>query len=264
MCTMGIIYILTSPNGKRYVGQTRRTLKIRLDGHKSASANPNKAGCRCLNAALRKHGWENFTNEILWEGDDNLLDDKEIEYIVLYNTLVPHGYNLQHGGCSGSKSDDTKQKMKTSALARDASVYRRFDETKALPKYIGRWGQKGYKIAKHPKCKCKYFSSENTQELNLAKALEFLELLNTTSLVVINIPRGNIDDGLIHRLGDGSSRAKLRIGTTVFSKTFSSKLHTPDENFQLASEYLLQLKQSKQEDRPETRRSSVVDDNSTA
>lgn len=49
--------------------------------------------------AIQKYGWENIKHEIL---ERNLSYDeankKEIEYIKLYNSLAPNGYNLTKGG----------------------------------------------------------------------------------------------------------------------------------------------------------------------
>jgi predicted GIY-YIG superfamily endonuclease len=51
---MGIIYKLTSPNEKSYIGQTTKPFESRMCGHKSASNDLDKKdGCRALNSAIR-------------------------------------------------------------------------------------------------------------------------------------------------------------------------------------------------------------------
>src|SRR5437870_856998 len=126
-CThMGIIYKLTAPNGKGYIGQSTKAFAIRMTCHKSAAANLGKTnGCRVLNAAIRKHGWDNFTKEVLLICPDEDLDLYEERFIAGYGTLVPGGYNLMTGGHSNKVySAESREKMRLAALARDQSVYR--------------------------------------------------------------------------------------------------------------------------------------------
>jgi group I intron endonuclease len=108
-----LIYCLTSPSGKKYIGQTIRKFKERLLEHST-----NKRGdCRAINNAIKKYGIENFTKEILIDfGNlDNqiLLDSYEIYYINLFGTFnnKEKGYNLSSGGNGGRPSDETRKKM---------------------------------------------------------------------------------------------------------------------------------------------------------
>ena len=94
---MGIIYKLTSPSGKIYIGQTTRSFQQRLKEHITQS------GCVILSFALKKYGFENFEKEILITCDDDLLNIKEIEYIKLFNSLEPNGYNIRTGGSAGKE-----------------------------------------------------------------------------------------------------------------------------------------------------------------
>jgi group I intron endonuclease len=241
---MGVIYLLESPNGKKYVGQTRQTFQDRMMKHKSAAKNLAKTdGCRYLNNAIREHGWDNFTKSVIWEGADDLLNEKEIALIAQYNTIAPNGYNLLYGGDAGLKSDDTKLKMKDSALKRDSKPYRKTEEAKNLPKYVGKW-KNGYRITKHPQCSSKYFTEELTPEANLIKALEFLTELNEGRVVVI-IQNHNFEKGL-QRQGEGF-RVRFDNGTKVITKSFTNKSRTKEENFLAATAYLQELKKTQQE-----------------
>ena len=111
----GVIYKLTAPNGKAYVGQSIE-YENRMKKHGNASS-----GCRKLNASIKKYGFDNFKREIL--ADDLQpgleLDSAEIYYISYHNTFQsPNGLNLTAGGEGGKKSEETKQRMrkpKTSA-----------------------------------------------------------------------------------------------------------------------------------------------------
>ena len=96
---MGIIYrIHCLPTGKFYIGQTVRTLKVRLQQHRRIHSM-----CTYLHRAIQKYGWDNFKTEILWEGENSLLNEIEFKYIKEFNTLAPEGYNLKEGGEGGGK-----------------------------------------------------------------------------------------------------------------------------------------------------------------
>ena len=91
---MGYIYCYTSPSGKKYVGQTTKTLAQRAEN------GNHYRECTAFWRAIQKYGWENFTCEILEECETNLLDAREEYYITLLNTLVPYGYNIKCGSQS--------------------------------------------------------------------------------------------------------------------------------------------------------------------
>ena len=88
-----VIYVITNRlNGKQYVGQTARPLGDRINEH-SKSEYP-------IGHAIRKHGIENFSVEILAEG--KTLDELcmlERYFIARFNSNDPNfGYNLTEGG----------------------------------------------------------------------------------------------------------------------------------------------------------------------
>lgn len=93
---MGIIYLITSPSGKRYVGQTRRSLEQRMKQHQ----NP-KSGCPILSASIRKYGWNRMSVQVLQECSNEELNDLERFYIKGYNCLSPEGMNCTSGGDAG-------------------------------------------------------------------------------------------------------------------------------------------------------------------
>lgn len=187
---MNVIYKLTSPSGKNYIGQTTRNINRRWNDHKGCAANLNKKnGCAKLNNAIRKYGWNNFTKEVIWECFEEDLDEYEQYFIIKYNSLSPNGYNLMSGGNSNKKmSDETKNKMKASAVARDSNLYRKKEISKDWPKYIV-LKDGDVRIQKHPKCRSKGFSDKTkTVEQNLADAKEFIRKLDTGEIPEV-IPR---------------------------------------------------------------------------
>lgn len=90
-------------NNKAYIGQTSRTLEMRLQEHIKDAENGSLTH---FHKALRKYGPENFTSEILEddiiicsviENKKTLGSIKEISYIEKFNTYE-NGYNMTIGG----------------------------------------------------------------------------------------------------------------------------------------------------------------------
>lgn len=94
----GVIYCLTSPSGKKYIGQTTR-FRLRMNGHNTDRLNPAKKNLP-LYLAISKYGWQNFTKEKLVEGvdDPDLLNLLECEFIAQYLQDGHELYNLTSGG----------------------------------------------------------------------------------------------------------------------------------------------------------------------
>ena len=241
---MAIIYLLTSPSGKHYVGQSVNSFNVRMYKHKSAAKLRHDGGCVALNTAIRKYGFDNFKKEILLECDEDMLDYFECKMIKTYNSLAPYGYNLMTGGNSNKHlSEETKQKMSQSALKRDTKSYRKSDETKELPKYLVRIDnkyQKGYKISKHPKCKCKYFAdTSKTLEENYQDAIYYMNLLDTTDLEH-KAPEKTLPQG-IQKMGHGFRIYIKNEEGKLYTKNFGSKNQTTDELLDDAIEHLNSL-----------------------
>lgn len=102
-----IIYVLTNKiNYKSYVGQTSRTLRIRLQEHRAANS-----GCIKLQRAIKKYGFENFNTDII-SITDNLARANILEkfYIKEYDSIFS-GYNVMDGGSNGRPSAETRKLM---------------------------------------------------------------------------------------------------------------------------------------------------------
>ena len=89
----GYIYEYTSPNGKKYIGQTTTSLIKR-----SGKRGQGYLGCKVFYNAIKKYGFENFIPDIIGEFLISDLNEKEQYYIKEKNTFVPNGYNLKDGG----------------------------------------------------------------------------------------------------------------------------------------------------------------------
>jgi len=112
------IYMISSPDGKIYIGKTRNLMK-RLQSWRS------KDNCKgLLKDSILKHGWSNHEIKILHElpsdVDESIMYQYEKIYIDHYNSNknkypLGHGMNLTDGGkgCNGMRlSDSAKQKLR--------------------------------------------------------------------------------------------------------------------------------------------------------
>ncbi|HPI82593.1 MAG TPA: GIY-YIG nuclease family protein [Candidatus Paceibacterota bacterium] len=108
----GIIYCAENLlNGKRYIGQTVKSLAKRKSRHHSEAFIFNKKGK--FYDALRKYGWDNFSWHILENIPVENLDERESYWIAKYRTLY-EGYNMTEGGPTliGHKhTEETKKKI---------------------------------------------------------------------------------------------------------------------------------------------------------
>lgn len=91
----GQIYIITNDiNDKVYVGQTIHSLQYRLTKHSNDSNVPIDG----VNYAIQKYGIQHFNIQLLEKVLRAEMDQKERDWIAHYNSYVPFGYNLTHGG----------------------------------------------------------------------------------------------------------------------------------------------------------------------
>jgi group I intron endonuclease len=88
------IYVLTSPSGRKYVGQT-----INLNKRFEEYRNQRIWQQIKIFSAIKKYGWDNFNIEIIEFNNltQKELDDLEIYYIKRWDSYV-NGYNCTIGG----------------------------------------------------------------------------------------------------------------------------------------------------------------------
>jgi group I intron endonuclease len=94
-------------NGKCYIGQTKN-FNERVKGHLCEAL---KGKGYKFHAAIRKHGKENFTFEIIEECEDETANERERVWIERFDSFK-RGYNLTSGGDHFEFSDETIQKLK--------------------------------------------------------------------------------------------------------------------------------------------------------
>ncbi len=129
---MGYIYYFKNKlNNKYYIGQTKREYKKRINEHIKLSQSKN--GQSAIHAAISKYGIENFEYNFIEIVENKNLDEKEIYYINLYNSMFPTGYNLQTGGnLNKTMSDESRKKMSNNKIGEKNPNYgkHRLDSTK--------------------------------------------------------------------------------------------------------------------------------------
>ena len=157
---MGIIYRIIFPSGKSYIGQTINSLKDRLRYHKSSK------NCVAVHGAFVKYG-NNYKTEILVEINNEYLNEYEIKFISIYDTISPNGYNLSIGGNSNTiYSEEVRQKNSDSS--------RKYKEN--LPMYVQRIKYKniiGYSV-ESPILPMKQFSYKNLSDEENLRCLDLL------------------------------------------------------------------------------------------
>lgn len=90
---MGVIYKITSPSGKVYVGQTMQRFEARMASHRRGDG-----GAPAVRMAIKKYGDKMIYEKIEENVPNELLDEREIFWIKELNCMSPNGYNLDSGG----------------------------------------------------------------------------------------------------------------------------------------------------------------------
>ena len=116
---MGYIYLITNTiTGKKYIGQSvQRNINKRWNAEKQC-----KGVGVLLYRTIKKHGIEKFKFQVLIICFNIDCNKYEEEYIKKYNTLSPHGYNLDSGGKNNPRHNDTKERIRISLTGRKQSI----------------------------------------------------------------------------------------------------------------------------------------------
>jgi len=114
-----LVYSLTSPSGKRYIGQTVQSLTARWWQHRHNAKRGVKSH---LYTAMRKYGADQFMVREVWRCDSrDHLDVMEEHFVAAFGD-----YNLKAGGTSGYRhSAETLEKMSAAKRGKKLSAERR-------------------------------------------------------------------------------------------------------------------------------------------
>lgn len=111
----GVIYKITSPSGRVYIGQTK-TIKKRLQKYRCLNCKTQ----RLLYRSLLAHGFNNHHIDIVESCDASMLDDREVFWIA----QLQCNKNKYQEGCGLNLSDGgqgNKGCVRNSVRAREAS-----------------------------------------------------------------------------------------------------------------------------------------------
>ena len=126
------VYLLTFPNGKKYVGQTCQAVTRRWrngDGYSE---------CPAVYHAIKKYGWDNVLHKVV---ADSLTHDEanELETLLISKfktTKRNNGYNIQLGGTKGRAGlHNSKEHNDRIAESKKKPVYG-FDKETGEKKYF--------------------------------------------------------------------------------------------------------------------------------
>ncbi len=239
----GHIYLVTSPSGKQYVGQTVCILSNgKKFGYKSRwrshvqEATGNKGYCRILDNAIRKYGEDKFTIELIEEITIDLLDERERFWISEMKTLSPDGYNLTTGGGSHHELSEESKRILSEKLTGKLKT-RQKPESEGLPLYLYHYKDtrcEGYKLSGHPTLPSKRFTSNDLDmETKLEMALYYLENSQDEKQEKVKLPQ------YIYNRNDGDFHGYLVKNHPVLkNKSFTTKTLSMEEKLGLAINYV--------------------------
>ena len=117
MKLIGIYCIYHIASSKCYVGQSTN-IKNRWKYHKYSNSKSY------INSAIKKHGYDNFSFQILELCETEILDDREMYWIAALDCIVPNGYNLTCGGEAGKiPNAQTRKKIGLANLGEKNGFY---------------------------------------------------------------------------------------------------------------------------------------------
>lgn len=93
---MFVIYKAEFPNGKLYIGKSKK-----FDDRKIKHSYSTRYYNTKLTNAIKKYGFDSIKWEVIFETDDiDILNQKEKEFILKFNS-IKNGYNITPGGDGG-------------------------------------------------------------------------------------------------------------------------------------------------------------------
>ncbi len=149
-----VVYMHTSPSGKRYVGVTSQRGNSRWFKHVS---DANRGSNTAFHRAIRKYGAKSFATEVL-ERMHTEAGAKHAErlWIAELGTVTPVGYNISHGGdgWSGPRApftDEHKAKLSLAHKGKSPTVETRRAMSEAQKKAYARDPSRRKKVSVNSK-----------------------------------------------------------------------------------------------------------------
>ncbi len=106
-----VIYKVTSPANKIYIGQTKDFRKRKSDYKKNRCKSQIK-----IYHSILKHGWENHTMEIIetiqHDTDCQDITNQREKYWIQFYDSINSGLNILEGGGNGPMPEEVKEKLR--------------------------------------------------------------------------------------------------------------------------------------------------------
>lgn len=123
----GVIYCMTSPSGKKYIGQSWNW-RHRQCTYRSMQ-NGNQVQIK-LWRAFEKYGYDSFEIEILdYCYNQKQMDDAECYWISYYDSIKT-GYNIREGGSRGKHTEEARRKIAEANRNRSKEINQKIVQTR--------------------------------------------------------------------------------------------------------------------------------------
>lgn len=251
---MGIIYKITSPSGRVYVGKTKR-LRIRIWEYRWRS----KKRKSIIHDSIKGYGWEAHKLEVIEEIADELLNEREIFWIKELNTFYKDnpdgGMNMTKGGDGNAVSwmHDIERRKKQSerfkgkngtfygkhhteeakrSIAKKTSEY-----NKKHNRLVPKWGaEKGrLKVIRGIVCYDKYGNFLKEYD-SLAEAERILKVSHTSIFRNCNNTISGVDGKYVFRYKTPGYPLNIEVGV-VKEKTTKRPVLYIDKHLRIIKEY---------------------------
>jgi group I intron endonuclease len=192
---MGVLYKMTFPNGKIYIGITKKSFRDRIRQHEA-----------CANAGIKTpiyNAWRKYDDpdcKILAIIENHMLAETERKAIEIFSSMVPNGYNCTSGGDGTTGYRHTQEhkehmsKIKTgmritehakSILSEKAKLRRHSEETKAKISKSGKgklaWNKGLHHHSEEHKAKMSCLMKGNTYALGMKHSEDSLRKISEAS-----------------------------------------------------------------------------------
>lgn len=238
---LGSIYIFTHKrNGKMYIGQTRRELKIRINDHlydsQALNVQPKSKFHKAVND--EKNRWDSFT----FQSDQfpvEILDIVETQLIALYKTQeYEFGYNVSAGGNNGTYSQYAREMSSKSRGGKICNIRELKDDDGKVVGYCAERIENGKTYY------AQFTSPKLTLEEKLEKAKEHLEKIKNKDPEVMNRKLYNklsdLPTNICYTKHKGEISGYLfryNVEGYKHSKTFADRQEPMEEKYKKAIQY---------------------------
>ena len=253
----GIIYKLTFPNGKMYIGQTTKTLAERIKGH---NIDSHKAKYP-VHKAIKSFGIENVKSEIIEYCDtQEELDEREQYWIKELNTMLGtencNGYNVVSGGqCFTRVTLLSVEELKAFGDDYRAGMHPHdlFKKYNITDKHFGYYIYNGKTFSKFTGIPLRNYKTD-PKGLFVRKDIDYiLERFKECGRTEIIADEMNVDTDVILKVIKGKTWNEY---TGIKNNTFYEKYHQWSKNF--TNEEILKIAELKKKNKTATEVQKII------